>query len=183
VAGAPTLNVSPGRIDPTNAAWSASRKPLVGQFTWAGHPVFVIANHFNSKGGDQPLYGRFQPPSAPSETQRHQQATAVRGFVSQLQAIDPAADIVVLGDLNDYEFSPTATILTGSGTLVDLPTTLPLAERYTYVFEGNSQVLDHILLGGALTATAYVYDIVHVNSEFADQASDHDPQVVRIPLT
>jgi len=26
------------------------------------------------------------------------------------------------------------------------------------------------------------YDIVHINSEFADQASDHEPQVVRFPL-
>ena len=26
--------------------------------------LFVIANHFNSKGGDQPLFGRFQPPIA-----------------------------------------------------------------------------------------------------------------------
>jgi hypothetical protein len=24
------------------------------------------------------------------------------------------------------------------------------------------------------------YDVVHVNSEFADQVSDHDPQVARI---
>ena len=23
------------------------------------------------------------------------------------------------------------------------------------------------------------YDIVHINAEFADQASDHDPQVMR----
>ena len=26
------------------------------------------------------------------------------------------------------------------------------------------------------------YDVVHVNAEFADQASDHDPQVVRLTL-
>ena len=26
------------------------------------------------------------------------------------------------------------------------------------------------------------YDVVHVNSEFADQASDHDPQVARLDL-
>ena len=28
-----------------------------------GKKVFVIANHFNSKGGDEPLFGRFQPPT------------------------------------------------------------------------------------------------------------------------
>jgi predicted extracellular nuclease len=63
-----------------------------------------------------------------------------------------------------------------------LPRTLPIAERYTYDFEGNSQVLDHILLSASLAGTGYAHDVVHVNSEFANQLSDHDPQVVRIPL-
>ncbi len=64
-----------------------------------------------------------------------------------------------------------------------------MAERWTYVFEGNSQVLDHILLSPALTVApkgakypAYVYDIVHTNSPFYDQDSDHDPQIVRLAL-
>ncbi len=182
VGGQPALTFSPGRIDPGNSAWLSSRKPLAGEFVWNGHTVFVIANHFNSKGGDQPLYGRFQPPTRPSETQRHQQATTVRAFVDQIRAINASANIVVLGDLNDFEYSQTTTILTAGGALLDLPLTLPLAERYTYVYEGNSQVLDQILLGGSLTSTAYSYDIVHVNSEFAAQISDHEPQVVRIPL-
>ena len=62
---------------------------------------------------------------------------------------------------------------------------LPDPERYTYVFEGNSQVLDHILVSRALAlkvgpVSRYDYDVVHVNSEYTDQVSDHDPQVVRI---
>ncbi|MEU6574223.1 lamin tail domain-containing protein [Streptomyces sp. NPDC046805] len=180
--GVPSLKYSPGRIDPTNTAFSASRKPLAGEFTWKGQPVFVIANHFNSKGGDQPLFGHAQPPTRPSETQRHNQATAVKGFVDQILAVDPNASVVALGDLNDFEFSQTADILTANNALTDLPRTLPTAERYTYDFEGNSQVLDHILLSPGLAAKAYSYDVVHVNSEFAAQLSDHDPQVVRIPL-
>jgi hypothetical protein len=60
--------------------------------------------------------------------------------------------------------------------------TLPENERYSYVFEGNSQTLDHILLSSALTSRPFVFDPVHVNAEFADQASDHDPSVVRITL-
>ena len=60
----------------------------------------------------------------------------------------------------------------------DLVTSLPADERYTYVYEGNSQVLDHILVSPALRR--FDYDIVHINAEFADQTSDHDPQVVRI---
>ncbi|MFJ4090844.1 lamin tail domain-containing protein [Kitasatospora sp. NPDC089913] len=180
--GVPSLAYSPGRIDPTNTAFNASRKPLAGEFRWNGRPVFVIANHFNSKGGDQPLFGRYQQPARPSETQRHAQATAVKAFTDQILAVDPNAAVIVLGDLNDFEFSQTADLLTAGGSLVDLPRTLPLAERYTYVYEGNSQVLDHILISPALAARAYSYDIVHLNSEFATQLSDHDPQVVRIPL-
>ncbi|MER7755317.1 lamin tail domain-containing protein [Kitasatospora sp. NPDC097643] len=180
--GTPQLAYSPGRIDPNNSAFNASRKPLAGEFRWNGKPVFVIANHFNSKGGDQPLFGRYQPPAHPSETQRHNQATVVKTFTDQILAVDPNASVIVLGDLNDFEFSQTADILTAGGSLTDLPRTLPLAERYTYVYEGNSQVLDHILISGALAAKAYSYDIVHINSEFSTQLSDHDPQVVRIPL-
>jgi uncharacterized protein len=106
----------------------------------------------------------------------------LRGFVDQILAVNSAAKVIVLGDLNDFDFAQTTTILTSGGALVDLPATLPIAERYTYVFEGNSQVLDHILLSSSLAATAYQYDVVHVNSEFANQISDHEPQVVRIPL-
>jgi predicted extracellular nuclease len=172
-----TLSRNPGRIDPNNSAFTASRKPLVGKFSFAGKPIFVIANHWNSKGGDQPLFGHFQPPAQSSRTQRGQQATVVATFVNQLRAIDPAARIVVAGDLNDFPWSPPVQTLTGAG-LTDLPNTLPDAERYTYDFEGNSQVLDHILLSSSLST--FSYDVVHLNSEFATQLSDHEPQVVRL---
>jgi predicted extracellular nuclease len=183
----PHLSASPGRIDPANTAWNSSRKPLVGEFRWKNQTVFVIANHFNSKLGDQPLEGHLQPPVRSSETQRHQQATLVRSFVGDIESLDRFANVVVLGDLNDFDFSETANILVSGGDLVDLPRTLPLPLRYTYVFDGQSQVLDHILLS-AWTArqtspgfsSHYDYDVVHVNAEFFDQASDHDPQVVRL---
>lgn len=87
---------------------------------------------------------------------------------------------MVLGDLNDYQFSPAVQSLTGNGTvLTDLVNTLPAKERYSYVYEGNSQVLDHILVSPAL-GKHVDYDVVHINSEFAAQTSDHDPQVVRL---
>ncbi len=179
-----SLSASPGRIDPGNVAWTDSRKPLVGEFRWHATPLFVVANHFASKGGDDPLFGRWQQPVRSSETQRHQQASAVRGFVDSLLSANKTANVVVLGDLNDFEFSATADILAGHGgtRLTDLPRTLPKNERYTYDFEGNSQVLDHILIGGGLIrrGASYGYDIVHTNSEYADQDSDHDPQVVRL---
>ncbi len=182
-AGADTrLSFSPGRIDPANSAFNASRKPLAGEFTYNGHHLFVIANHFNSKGGDDdPLFGHSQPPTLVSEAQRKAQATVVHDFVTSLETADPDAAVVVLGDLNDFEFSPPLATLE-AGVLHDLIETLPQAERYTYDFEGNSQALDHILLSDSLFAEPFDYDAVHVNSEFATQASDHDPQVVRITL-
>ncbi|WP_169739589.1 endonuclease/exonuclease/phosphatase family protein [Amycolatopsis taiwanensis] len=179
--GKPHLSVSPGRVDPTNAAWRSSRKPLAGEFVFRGRTVFVVANHFNSKGGDQPTHGRFQPPTRGSEVQRAQQALLLRGFVDDLLAVDSHANVVVAGDLNDYQFSPALQTLTAGNALIDLINTLPVTERYSYVFEGESQVLDHILVSRAPRQVDY--DVVHVNSEFAQQASDHDPQVVRlIPL-
>jgi predicted extracellular nuclease len=175
----PALSVSPGRINPASEAWTDSRKPLAGEFVFRGKTVFVVANHFNSKGGDQPMYGRFQPPTRSSETQRVAQATEVNNFVGQLQKVDRLANIVVLGDLNDFQFSPAVRKLTSNLRLLDLMNVLPRDERYSYVFEGNSQALDHALTSGLMLPD---YDVVHVNAEFAAQASDHDPQVVRLTM-
>ncbi|NOL41189.1 nuclease [Kribbella sandramycini] len=182
--GKPHLSSSPGRVDPANPAWAATRVPLAGEFTWLGQSLFVVVNHFSSKGGDNPLWGRVQPPVQLTAPKRHEQARAVRGFVDQLLAKDKGANVIVLGDLNDFDFSETTDILVGAGktALISLPRTLPLKERYSYVFEGNSQILDQILISKNLQP-ASAYDIVHMNAEFPDQISDHDPQVVRvIPL-
>ena len=159
---------------------SNSRKPLAGEFVFRGKTLFVIANHWNSKGGDDPLYGPPQPPVQVTQTQRNAQSAVVAGFVHDLLAIQPSAKVVVAGDLNDFEFSAPVLSLVADTGLTDLPATLPDAERYTYDFEGNSQVLDHILITPSLVSSGYSYDVVHVNSEFADQASDHEPQVVRL---
>src|SRR5205823_3459836 len=149
----PALSLSPGRIDPGSSVWEASRKPLAGEFRFRGKPVFVVANHFNSKLGDQNADGRFQFPNQSSTVQRAGQAKAVHDFVQRIQNVDQNADVVVLGDLNDYQFSAAlATLRTGSADghgrpiLTDLITTLPRNEQYTYVFDGLSEVLDHILV-------------------------------------
>ncbi|AUH43678.1 endonuclease/exonuclease/phosphatase family protein [Streptomyces sp. CMB-StM0423] len=177
--GAPALSASPGRIAPGDAAWNNSRKPLAGEFTFRGRTVFVVANHFNSKGGDQGLDSRFQPPARGSEEQRTAQAALVNGFVQDVLAVDRKAGVVVAGDINDFPFSPAVARLTEDRALVDLVNELPRDQRYGYVFNGNSQVLDHILTSPALAERAAL-DIVHLNAEYADQASDHDPSVVRL---
>jgi uncharacterized protein len=178
----PRLSVSPGRVDPQDPAFTDTRKSLAGEFYLHGKKVFVVANHFSSKTADDPLFGRWQPPIRASEPARHAQAQAINDVVDQLVAADPRANVIVLGDINDFEFSQTVEILEG-GVLTTLMDTLAKAERYSYVFEGNSQVLDQILVSNTLLRSFPVdYDPVHVNAEFADQASDHDPQVARLDL-
>jgi Ca2+-binding RTX toxin-like protein len=159
-------------------AFASSRKPLVGTFTFNGEDVTGVGNHFNSKGGDQPLFGPNQPPVLTSEHQRVAQATIVAGFVQNALKADAGARVIVAGDLNDFEFSRPLTVLEDAGmhTLVE---TLPANERYTYNFQGNAQVLDHILVTHALRTGLDGFDVVHLNSEFAVQVSDHDPVVAR----
>ncbi len=188
VGGKPQLSFNPGRVDPTNPAFdgaganSASRKPLAGEFLFNGQTVFIIGNHFVSKGGDNPLFGNVQPPVLSSETQRNQQATVVRDFVRAILAIDASANVIVAGDLNDFEFASPLNILKAA-PLTALVETLPANERYTYNFEGNAQAIDHILVSSNLTGNRLDrMDVVHINSEFSDQDSDHDPSVARFNL-
>jgi uncharacterized protein len=179
----PELSASPGRIGTQSPAFVDTRKPLAAEFSVRGRTLFVIVNHFSSKGEDQPLFGPAQPPTRFSEIARHGQAQVVNDFVDAILARDDEARVVVLGDINDFEFSETTDILEG-GVLTSLIKTLPPNERYSYVFEGNSQVLDQILISDRLRRQPYrpAYDVVHLNSEFADaiQASDHEPSVVRL---
>lgn len=98
-------------------------------------------------------------------------------FVKKIRSVQPDAEVVVLGDLNDFEFSDTAKILTDGKALSATAYSLPANERYSYVYEGNSQILDQILVSPSVRK--YQLDIVHINAEFADQNSDHDPSVLR----
>lgn len=178
---APELSASPGRIGTQSAAFDATRRSLVGEFKIKNKPYFLVVNHFSSKGDDQPLFGPNQPPVRFSEVARHGQAQLVNDFVDAILARDKNARIVVLGDINDFEFSETVSILEG-GVITTLVKTLPAQERYSYVFEGNSQTLDQILISNrGMMRLKPGYDVVHVNSEFADaiQASDHEPAVMR----
>jgi hypothetical protein len=177
------LSLNPGRIDPMNLAFADSRKPLVVAFMLEGEPLFIVNNHFNSKGGDWPLFGENQPPLFESEVQRLLQAQVVHDFVAQLLSSDPDARVIVLGDLNDFQFSPPIDLLEGE-ILINLVETLPLEEQYTYVYDGNSQVLDHILVSEALFEDLAEVNILHINSEFDYKLrfSDHEPVMATFDL-
>jgi hypothetical protein len=51
-------------------------------------------------------------------------------------------------------------------------------DRKANIVVGVSQVLDHILVSSGVHGVEY--EVVHINAEYADQVSDHDPQVVRL---
>ncbi|HET9379716.1 MAG TPA: endonuclease/exonuclease/phosphatase family protein [Streptomyces sp.] len=178
--GRAALTLSPGRVDPADEAWEDSRKPLAGEFVFRGRTVFVIANHFSSKGGDQGLTSQFQPPVRSSETRRHLQAAVVNAFAKDILDVQRDAAVIALGDINDFEFSGTARVLEQDGALWSAIKSLPRGERYSYTYQGNSQTLDQILISPAIRRGGdFAYDSVHINAEFHDQISDHDPQVLR----
>jgi predicted extracellular nuclease len=161
----PQLSISPGRIAPANSAFTNSRKPLAGEFTYDGHTLFAVANHWNSKGGDDPLFGRFQPPARSSEVQRNQQAQLVHDFAADVLDADPNARVIVLGDLNDFEFSSALGTLEGSPAILDdLIANLPQDERYSYVFEGNSQTLDHVVTSQSASSELRGFDVQATDS-------------------
>jgi predicted extracellular nuclease len=185
----------------------SGREPLVGVFTLDDVDVTVIGNHLKSKGGpqfgvdpveagDDPLYGAFQPPVRWTEVQlRHAQADYVRDLVDHLLASDPDARIVVGGDLNDFHFGEpgegqhTVARITDSPTasLTNVVPLVPEAQQYTFIFEGNSQVLDHLLLNAPMEALRSDQAIGHFNTDYPDafgpnaattvRSSDHDPLV------
>jgi uncharacterized protein len=66
-----------------------TRTSLAGEFRLHGKKVVVVADHFSSKGDDDPLFGRWQPPVRASEEARHGQARVVNAFVEELVAADP----------------------------------------------------------------------------------------------
>lgn len=194
--GSPRLEPSPGRLDPAHPAFAGdrergfgrSRRPLALEVRVLDddgrpgpRPLFLLAIHFNSKGGDDGYFSPRQPPHRPSEQQRHQQAERVAGWVRAVRTLDPRAAVVVLGDLNDHEFRSPLAVLRAAG-LVNLMDRVPLEDRYTFNFRGNSQVLDHVLVTPELATGARI-DLVHRDADapYHQRASDHDPVLVRLP--
>jgi predicted extracellular nuclease len=172
-----------------------TRLPLVATFTFGEDDddkayITIINNHFSSKGGSSPLFGLIQPsvrlqedPSVNGQVDiRRSQAQSVLDFIDTLDG-RLKTNVIALGDFNEFEFiSPIEKIL--GQRLTNLTETLPEKERYTFIFQGNSQSLDHILISDNLLEDAR-FDIVHVNSEFAEtpqRASDHDPLIVRLEV-
>ena len=145
-------------------------------------PLFLLNNHFSSRPDRRVL-------------QRREQARANAAIVAGLLSIDPEAWIVVGGDLNVYprpddpfpeKRSDQLASLYEVG-LINLYDKL-LAEApqsaYTYVYQGQAQVLDHLFLSPSLARTRHSVSVAHLNadwpvsSNYPWKVSDHDPVLV-----
>jgi predicted extracellular nuclease len=178
-------------VSNTNA-FDGTRDPLLGTFKFRGKEFKVINNHLTSRFGSTPIFGGPQLFVQAGETEREAQAKALNEVVNALidaakgnsKRASKAARVIVLGDLNTFEFTNDLTdILPGTGSdrvLTNLIDSIADDNVYTFNFEGNSQVLDHFFVSDNLLAGAKL-DIVHVNVDYPriddTVGSDHEPLV------
>ena len=209
----------------TSTALLNDRPPLmlravVHADTGASYPVTVFVNHLRSLNGiDDTSPGSSGWPTEGDRVRnkRAQQALFLANLVNDRQVADPNEKIVLVGDFNAFEFndgyadimgivrgdqvpeneaitwvaSPVATPLVDGSDLIADP-----AERYSYVFEGSAQTLDHVVVNEALVTDAAVSDAIiehaRINADFgvhnfgvagtAIRTSDHDPVRLSIRL-
>jgi hypothetical protein len=179
--------------------------------------VTVIANHLRS------LNDVTDPVAGPRiREKRRAQAEFLANLVQARQAADSSERVVVLGDLNAFQFNdglvdsvgtikgtPTLAgeVLLASPDLVnpdlfDLGDELPSDQRYSFVFEGNAQQLDHMLVTQNLRPAVGGVRFARVNADFPEsfrndsettcpaqpeqncpeRASDHDPLLAYFTL-
>jgi len=129
------------------------------------YPLTVIANHLRSlNGNDDPADSRVR-------FKRAEQAMELGRLVNGMQVANPNEKIVLVGDFNAFPFNDgyvdSMGIITGNAApepeVIEYrasPVATPLvlgdaltadpAQRYSYVFEGNAQTLDHAVVNAAL---------------------------------
>lgn len=176
--------------------------------------IIVVVNHLRSFIDIELVDGE----GVRVRAKRKAQAEAVAELLQDLQVKNPASPVISVGDYNAYEFSDGYTdpisVLTGRPTpgdqivveaspdlvnpdFVNLTETLPQSERYSFVFEGTPQALDHILVNRTADAWLQRYAIARSNADFPghrnagfstdpsrpEAHSDHDSPVAyfRIP--
>lgn len=142
--------------------------------------IVLIANHWKSKNEDTSTR-QFTLP------RRLEQAYFVADLLQEVEAAQPGRYLVVAGDMNDYPDSQPMAILARAG-LRDLTQQVGTSERYTFIFQGVSQVLDYVLINNAMQLLLEA-GVVHINTDYPAElagiggtllrSSDHDPLLVR----
>ncbi len=97
----------------------------------------MLINHSKSKFEDGSITEYTLP-------RRLQEAQFVAGLVQSLHKAEPTRPLFVLGDLNDFPNSQPISLLTSVG-LQNLTLSILHDERFTYNYQGISQVLDYIM--------------------------------------
>ena len=180
----------------------------------ASFPVTVIVNHLRSLNGvnsEGPGSNGWPTEGARVRAKRLAQAEDLGILVQLRQLADPTENIVLVGDFNAFEVNDglvdsmgvidgtpvpdNETAVSGDGLtpvnppLDNLFDTPPPAERYSFIFDGNAQNLDHVLVNQPLIAATTAQRIEHprINADFPETArndgmtpvrlSDHDPLV------
>jgi predicted extracellular nuclease len=180
------------------------RPPLVlrGAYVDAGalFPLTVINVHQRSLSGVEAADGRVRQ-------KRYEQALELSKFIDQLQDTHPGERLVVIGDFNAFEFTdgyvdvmgqvtgspdPAGALLPAtdeiSQDLTNQTLNMPADQRYSFVFDGTAQSLDHAITSqgldpfvrGAQHARGNAdapFDYDHV-ADTALRSSDHDGTVL-----
>ncbi|MGA9531101.1 MAG: lamin tail domain-containing protein [Anaerolineales bacterium] len=139
------------------------------------HRLVLLNNHFTALSAGVEL-------TAP----RRQAQARLNADTVQTRMQDPAiAGFIVLGDLNSFYQDPALSPLEAVG-MTDALANVPSQGRYTYIYQGISQVLDHIYLSEELSACLHSVEILHADADFpppepndpsALRKSDHDPVI------
>ncbi|NIV34329.1 MAG: hypothetical protein GWN58_34185, partial [Anaerolineae bacterium] len=103
---------------------------------------------------------------------------------------DPEAHVIVMGDLNSFYESPPIDLLREAG-LRHAYEFVESDRLYTYLYQGVSETLDHILMTPALYEGLVRVSVLHVGADYpppvpgdpsAQAMSDHDALVVIFSL-
>jgi predicted extracellular nuclease len=162
----------------------------------------VIANHLRSLND-------VETPRV--QAKRRAQAEYLANLVQSMQATNPQARILLVGDFNAFDVNdgyvdvigtisgiptPPEQVAAASPDLVDpnltnLNLLLPPSQRYSYVFDGNAQTLDHALASAAMVpwVSRFAYgrndadfQVSLYGSPAPARLSDHDGSVTFIDL-
>lgn len=214
-----TLFVNPDSSTETLNDRPPLRLKAVVHFPGGGtFPVTVIVNHMrslNDSDSISPGANGWATVGARVRAKRQKQAEDLANLVQARQTADPTERIMLIGDFNAFEFNDgfgdsmgviegtpvpdNQTAVPGDGVDLVNPdldnlfdTELP-TERYSFVFEGNAQSLDHIVVNQALldSASSVRLDHARINADFPQTArnstgverlADHDPAIAYISL-
>lgn len=165
----------------------------------------VIVNHLKSyRGIDDEKDG------ARVRNKRRLEAEWLANFVVERQKTNPTERIILCGDFNSFQFNdgyndligilkgkPEPNVLSPSKNvyqtgLIDLIDYIEPAKRYSYVFGGSAQALDHILINKAAQERAVKFGYARLDADFPEvyrndanrpeRISDHDAAILYLSL-